>query len=178
MHHIRLFILCSLLLSVLLPCRGEAADLYSVIYSDASTYNGNEAQCDWITNAILYASASYNVDPLLITAGDGIQLLYGGGQSCRCDRSHAAYACYGGRNWRESICPLGNILGGTIYLRIQLDNFGGLGAYGVTTAVAAYNAGSAAIYQYGGIPPYRETLDYVDKVHRAYMNLYQMYQYG
>lgn len=68
MHHIRLFILCSLLLSVLLPCRGEAADLYSVIYSDASTYNGNEAQCDWITNAILYASASYNVDPLLITA--------------------------------------------------------------------------------------------------------------
>ena len=39
MHHIRLFILCSLLLSVLLPCRGEAADLYSVIYSDASTYH-------------------------------------------------------------------------------------------------------------------------------------------
>ena len=39
MHHIRLFILCALLLSAFLPCRGEAADLYSVIYSDASTYH-------------------------------------------------------------------------------------------------------------------------------------------
>ena len=106
MHYIRLFVLCALSLSVLLPGRGEAADLYSVIYTDASFYNG------------------------------------------------------------------------AIYLRTQLDNFGGLGEYGASTAVAAYNAGSAAVYQYGGVPPYQETIDYVAKVHRAYMNLYQMYQYG
>ena len=138
MHYIRLFVLCALSLSVLLPGRGEAADLYSVIYTDASFYNGDTAQCDWITNAILYASASYNVDPLLITA----------------------------------------VMETESHLRTQLDNFGGLGEYGVSTAVAAYNAGSAAVYQYGGVPPYRETIDYVAKVHRAYMNLYQMYQYG
>ena len=52
----------------LFPLRTEAADLYSVIYSDAGYYNGNPVECDWIANAILYASASYNVDPLLITA--------------------------------------------------------------------------------------------------------------
>ena len=180
MHYIRLFILCSLLLSVFLPCRGEAADLYSVIYSDASTYNGNAAQCDWITNAILYASASYNVDPLLITAvmeTESNFYMEAGSPAGAIGLMQLMPATAAGIGVNP-YDPLGNILGGTIYLRIQLDNFGGLGAYGVTTAVAAYNAGSAAIYQYGGIPPYRETLDYVAKVHRAYMNLYQMYQYG
>jgi hypothetical protein len=180
MHDIRLFILCALLLSAFLPCRGEAADLYSVIYSDASTYNSNAAQCDWITNAILYASASYNVDPLLITAvmeTESNFYMEAGSPAGAIGLMQLMPATAAGIGVNP-YDPLGNILGGTIYLRIQLDNFSELGAYGVTTAVAAYNAGSAAIYQYGGIPPYRETLDYVAKVHRAYMNLYQMYQYG
>ena len=46
----------------------EAADLYSVIYNDVSRFNGDAVECDWITNAILYASGTYQVDPYLITA--------------------------------------------------------------------------------------------------------------
>lgn len=53
-----------------------------------------------------------------------------------------------------------NILGGTQYLRILLDQFGG----DVSLALAGYNAGENAVLRYGGIPPYRETRGYVAKV--------------
>jgi soluble lytic murein transglycosylase-like protein len=55
--------------------------------------------------------------------------------------------------------PTQNVRGGTTYLREMLDRFGD-----VSRAVAAYNAGPAAVERYGGIPPYRETRDYVDRV--------------
>jgi len=35
-------------------------------------------------------------------------------------------------------------------------------------ALAAYNAGIDAVEMHGGIPPYRETIDYVDKVYTIY----------
>ena len=53
-----------------------------------------------------------------------------------------------------------NVAGGTAYLREQLERFGN----NVPLALAAYNAGPGAVMKYGGIPPYRETQDYVRQI--------------
>jgi soluble lytic murein transglycosylase-like protein len=38
----------------------------------------------------------------------------------------------------------------------------------LSLALAAYNAGPDAVRKYGGVPPYRETQNYVGKVIRVY----------
>ena len=56
--------------------------------------------------------------------------------------------------------PQENARGGADYLRRMVTLFGN----NVELAVAAYNAGPAAVLKYGGVPPYAETRAYVDAV--------------
>lgn len=60
--------------------------------------------------------------------------------------------------------PAQNIEGGIRYFKQQLDRFGG----DPLLALAAYNAGPGAVKKFGGVPPYRETQLYVQKVLAKY----------
>ncbi len=60
--------------------------------------------------------------------------------------------------------PHQNIAGGTLYIRRQLDAFGN----NVAFALAAYNAGPGAVISYGGVPPYAETVNYVNMIMADY----------
>ena len=62
--------------------------------------------------------------------------------------------------------PAENLRGGTRYLRGLLDRFGD-----VRLAVAAYNAGPAAVERFGGVPPFPETQAYVRRVLTRYREL-------
>jgi len=60
--------------------------------------------------------------------------------------------------------PLSNIEGGTRYLSGLLKEFDD----DVDLAAAAYNAGPGAVRKYGGIPPYKETQEYVRRINILY----------
>jgi Transglycosylase SLT domain len=59
--------------------------------------------------------------------------------------------------------PRENIIGGVKYIKGLMASYGNL-----ELALAAYNAGPAAVHRYAGIPPYRETINYVKRVIRYY----------
>lgn len=115
------------------------------------------------TNSMIAAAArKYNVDPRLAAAV--AQTESGGNQ----EAVSPAGAIGVMQLMPETAAGLGvnpydkqqNIEGGVKYLRQMMDTFGG----DVQKAVAAYNAGPQAVRDYNGIPPYRETQNYVNKV--------------
>ena len=56
--------------------------------------------------------------------------------------------------------PQENLEGGARYLRELLDRYGNR----PDLVLAAYNAGEGAVETYGGVPPYRETVAYVQRI--------------
>ncbi|HYH07329.1 MAG TPA: lytic transglycosylase domain-containing protein [Thermoanaerobaculia bacterium] len=60
----------------------------------------------------------------------------------------------------DSFDPRENIHAGTRYLRWLLTKFDG----NADLAVAAYNAGEGNVWKYDGVPPFRETVNYINRI--------------
>lgn len=174
-------LLLSMVLFLYLPFgsgRAFAADVQSIVYWRVSQYNDEPEMASWITQAIMYASSLYQVDPLLVTAvmqaesQFNINVGYSRAGAVGLMQLMPATAEMIGVNPYD---PLENIVGGASYLRTQLDAFSGWGEYGVAYAIAAYNAGGQAVRDCGGCPNNGETYEYVCAVAEAYNGMLALY---
>lgn len=154
----------------------EAVEPYDIIRQEVSRYHSGEKEIAWLSMAILYAADQCQVDPLLITAVMETESAF---------RFNAVspVGAVGLMQLMPSTAkmigvdphrPLANVLGGAIYLKNQLNRFAGNGAYALSYAVAAYNAGPQAVINAGGIPKFSETQNYVVRVVNNYNRLQQM----
>jgi soluble lytic murein transglycosylase-like protein len=65
---------------------------------------------------------------------------------------------------RDPFDPIENIDGGTRQLKMLSESFQG----DVSLILASYNAGETNVRKYNGVPPYRETIAYVQNVRKIY----------
>ena len=139
---------------------GQRFDPAAVNSANNAPVNNDPKQYDSI---IAEASQKYNVDESLIRAVIRQESAFNPQATSYCGAQGMMQLM------PETAAELGvknaydardNIMGGTKYLSRLLDQFDG----NMTKAIAAYNAGPGAVQQHGGVPPYPETQDYVDKV--------------
>lgn len=66
---------------------------------------------------------------------------------------------------KDAYNPIQNVEGGVKYLKSMLDRYNG----NIILALAAYNAGPGAVDKYSGVPPYKETQNYVKNILANYL---------
>lgn len=147
---------------------------YAVMYKFIEYRSGLSAEwVDWLTQSIISLSLKYGIDPLLVTAFLAQE------SNFRMTATSDVGAIGISQLMPDTARSLGvdpykpdeNLEGGIRYLANQIDSFRNCGEWSLTYAVAAYNAGPGAIVEYNGLPPYRETIEYVKIVGNNYQNL-------
>jgi hypothetical protein len=120
-----------------------------------------------VDSYIVSSSARHGVDPVLIysimhreSAFKKLAVSYKGARGLM-QLMPATAARFGVRNIFD---PEQNIEAGTRYMRWLLNRFNG----DVGLALAGYNAGEGAVDKYRGVPPYRETQEYVKRISERY----------
>ncbi|MCA1566676.1 MAG: lytic transglycosylase domain-containing protein [Acidobacteria bacterium] len=120
-----------------------------------------------VDSYIVSSSTRHGVDPVLIysimhreSAFKKLAVSYKGARGLM-QLMPATAARFGVRNIFD---PEQNIEAGTRYMRWLLNRFNG----DVGLALAGYNAGEGAVDKYRGVPPYRETQEYVKRISERY----------
>ncbi len=130
-------------------CR-NTAEFDPIISSLCSEYGVDRS----LVKAVIHAESGYNPNAVSPKGAKGLmQLMPKTAQGLKVS---------------NSFDPKDNIRGGIKYLRFLLDTFKG----DVTLTLAAYNAGLSRVSQYGGVPPFEETRNYISRV-LSYQKTYQ-----
>jgi soluble lytic murein transglycosylase-like protein len=129
-----------------------------VVFVRASNPSATEGQARWLAGALISAAQQARLDPRLLAAVVFIESRF----------NHQSISSAGAEGLGQLMPgtaaglgvdprdPWQNLVGAARLLRLNLDEFG---TYPL--ALAAYNAGGAAVHRWGGIPPYAETQWYV-----------------
>lgn len=142
---------------------------YSRLNAHASDYTGDLSCSDELNAYFDEAAATYGVDVKLLKAvGKTESNFIPDAQSKAGAMGVMQLMPYTADELgvADAFDPRSNILGGAKLLARLLDKYNG----DISLAAAAYNAGSGAVDKYGGIPPYSETQNYVNKVLNFYEN--------
>jgi soluble lytic murein transglycosylase-like protein len=133
--------------SALAVSPADLKNLYDPIVKKAGARHGVDPE---LIHAIIKAESNY--ERFAVSARGALGLM----QLMPATASH-----YGVLNVFD---PAQNIEGGTRYLKDLIGLYNGQ----TRLVLAAYNAGQEAVRRYGGIPPYKETRDYIARIQASY----------
>lgn len=121
--------------------------LQSIIQKAAKTYNLPES----LLRSVIKQESNFQINAVSSSGARGLMQLM-----------PATAKSLGVENIDD---PQENVMAGAKYLRKLLNRYGSL-----DLALAAYNAGPGNVDKYNGIPPFKETQNYVTKILNSYLN--------
>lgn len=147
-------------------------DLIRIYKNAIKSFNKKltENQADTIARSILGFSYQYRVDPRLVCAVILAESNFKISATSSCGAQGLGQLMPGtaaGLGVNNAYNPIENIYGSVRYIRSMLERM----SFDVNLALAAYNAGPGAVKKHGGIPPFKETQNYVRKVTSIYKQL-------
>lgn len=140
----------------------------------------SDADADLIAQSILGFSIKYQVDPRLVVAVILAESHFRPEATSRKGAMGLGQLMPGtaaGLGVSDPYDPVENVGGSIRLIRGHLDTLSGNALWNELTwhdlalALASYNAGSGAVRKYGGVPPYRETRNYINRVFSLYRRL-------
>lgn len=138
--------------AAVLPSFSKNKNAFDELIVSAANRHGVDAA---LMKAIMHTESSFNPNARSPVGAQGLMQL----MPATAKRFHVTNA------WN----PAQNIEGAAKYLKFLLNRFGSR----TELILASYNAGEGNVAKYNGIPPFRETQDYVKRVLSRYHNLYK-----
>jgi excinuclease ABC subunit C len=154
------------------------SEIKKIVYSDGRNNpdgaKWSDANCDY-DDAIIKCAYENGLSPALVKAVVHAESAFQSKSvSDKGAKGLMQLSCKNIRNFRieDPFNPWHNISAGTRYLKLQIDRFGG----DLDKALAAYNAGPNAVTKYGGVPPYKETREFVRNVKHFYLKYLELWK--